>query len=78
MVLYKPWRRRIDRARLAASGYDHEGLNEHGEVEQVDIIEGDLEGSGKPVEKNASGKLPSVGENALGADEIVREARTAP
>jgi high-affinity nickel-transport protein len=78
MVLYKPWRRQIDRVRLAASGYDREGLNNHGKIEQVVVIERDLEGSGKPVEMNASSKLPSVCENAHAADEIVREARTAP
>jgi high-affinity nickel-transport protein len=66
MVLYKPWRRRIDRARHAAGEYDYEESASHGEVEDLDV--GGLEQPNQAVDKTTSGKVPSVGEVALSAD----------
>jgi high-affinity nickel-transport protein len=65
MVLYKPWRRRIDRARLVAGEYDCEESASQGGIEDLDVFRGSLEEPAQAVNKTALDKVPSVREVAL-------------
>jgi high-affinity nickel-transport protein len=68
MILYRPWRRRIDRGRLVAGECDCEETVSHGEGQDLGVIYEGVDELDQATNKTTAGKGPSACEIALRAD----------